>query len=443
MQTPGSSRLLEPIAQKQDLVQDLVKTLLKKRSELATAYECMPYMIASNQALHQMATVRPLNLEEMKGAKLDGFSDIKIQKFGKEFLTCIQQKLKFLPEASSSQGQPKTALAQQALQLHPLTKAKFSSTHETTWNLWLEGRSLSDISKFRNLAETTLTNHLCEAIKRGFPFGWKDLARLNVDRPLYEHIKSKLPQSLETCKLTDIKSNCLPHVTFDQIKLVLNHVQVRQHLESLNVPLVDDNANEEVPSQKKEASPAKLPENDLWGDEDDEDMIAAESSFAEIDRICEEANTSQTDNSKSIAKGGNEADDDDDDEDFDMDEIAALEQAIINSTDKSILEAPKPSPSNEAGPAIQKSAPKTTAKGVIYDDDDDETHIGPSPAKQPKIEPEPVKNIFRFKSASASSTSTSTVGKVSNKRIIYEDSDDDGDNGAEQKNALTLPRRKI
>ncbi|XP_065095775.1 bifunctional 3'-5' exonuclease/ATP-dependent helicase WRN-like [Ochlerotatus camptorhynchus] len=443
LQAPGSSRLLEPVVQRQDLVRDLVKTLLKKRSELATAYECMPYMIASNQALHQMATVRPLNLEEMKCAKLDGFSDIKIQKFGKEFLACIQQKLKFLPEASSSQGQPKTA--QQALQQHPLIKTKFSSTHQTTWNLWLEGRTLSDISRFRNLAEGTVINHLCEAIKHGFPFGWKDLARLNVDRPLYDYIKSKLPQSLDSCKLTDIKSNCLPHVTFDQIKLVLNHVHVWKHLEALNVRLVDANDNEEVPPQKKEIAPAKSPEDDLWGDEDDEDLIAAESSFAEIDRICEEANTSQVDNRKSTAMGSNETDDDD--EGFDMDEIAALEQAVINSTDKSILEAPKSSASNVANNPLQKFAPKTKAKGVIYDDDDGETDmqaIGPSPAKQPKVEPEPVKNIFRFKTASASSTSTSSVGRVSNKRIIYEDSDDDDDDDdAVQKSALTLPRRKI
>ncbi|KFB42102.1 hypothetical protein ZHAS_00009762 [Anopheles sinensis] len=85
----------------QDLTQELVKCLLKKRSELATTFECMPYMIASNAALHQMATRRPLNLKEMKDAQLDGFSDAKLQKFGREFLICIQRMLNFLPQPSN------------------------------------------------------------------------------------------------------------------------------------------------------------------------------------------------------------------------------------------------------------------------------------------------------------------------------------------------------
>uniref|UniRef100_A0AAG5CT68 ATP-dependent DNA helicase n=1 Tax=Anopheles atroparvus TaxID=41427 RepID=A0AAG5CT68_ANOAO len=88
----------------QDLTQELVKCLVKKRSELATTFECMPYMIASNAALHQMATRKPLNLAEMKEAQLDGFSDAKLHKFGRQFLICIQQTLNFLPQAPGTSG---------------------------------------------------------------------------------------------------------------------------------------------------------------------------------------------------------------------------------------------------------------------------------------------------------------------------------------------------
>lgn len=439
LQAPGSSRLLEPIAQKQDIVQELVKTLLKKRSELATAYECMPYMIASNQALHQMATIRPLNLDEMKRAKLDGFSDIKIQKFGKEFLVCIQQKLKYIPETS----QPNTPT--QVLQQHSLTKTKFSSTHQTTWNLWLEGRSISDIAKFRNLAEGTVTNHLAEAIKHGFPFGPKDLSRMGIDQRLYDHIKSNLPPSLEGCKLTDVKNRCLPHVTFDQIKIVLSHVQVRSHLEALNVPANDKNAHEEPQKPpEKEVDPTAQQENDLWGDEDD-DFIAAESSFAEIDRICEESSTNKNEGVKQLDATITSINDEDDDEGFDMGEIDALEQAVINMSDRSGTEALEPCSEPEQP---KKPTLKAKSRRILYDNDDDEEEVEapsnnstnaqpkcPSPAKQAKVDPEPVKNIFRFKTASSAST-TSTVG--SNKRIIYEDSDEDDGAGE-----VTLPRRRI
>ncbi|XP_019528078.3 bifunctional 3'-5' exonuclease/ATP-dependent helicase WRN [Aedes albopictus] len=427
----GSSRLLEPIAQKQDLVQELVKTLLKKRSELATTYECMPYMIASNQALHQMATIRPLNIDEMKRAKLDGFSDIKIQKFGKEFLNCIQQKLHYLPEANQVKSTPL-----QVLQKHPLTKTKFSSTHQTSWNLWLEGRSVPDIAKFRNLSEVTITSHLSEAIKHGFSFGWKDLSRLGIDQRLYDHIKSNLPQSLENCKLTEIKNRCLPHVTFDQIKIVMSLVQVRSHLEALNIPLVDNNANDKAPAPSKPDIPPtpEIQENDLWGDEDDDDFIAAESSFAEIDRICEESKTKATDHNKpanSIVIIDDEANDD---ECFNMGEISALEEAVLSGSDQSVEEIPSTKP-----------AFKPKSKGIVYDVDDDDGDdgqkaqtAGPSPPKQPKMDPNPpAKNIFRFKTAISSSASLASSSALNgSKRINYVDSDDDDC-------VVTLPKRKI
>ncbi|XP_062535891.1 bifunctional 3'-5' exonuclease/ATP-dependent helicase WRN-like isoform X2 [Armigeres subalbatus] len=433
LQMPGSSRLLEPVVQKQDLVQELVKSLLKKRSELATTYECMPYMISSNQALHQMATIRPLNIAEMKRAKLDGFSDIKIQKFGQAFLNCIQQKLNYLPEAAPH-NTPKDIL-----QKHSLSKTKFSSTHQTTWNLWLEGRSISDIAKFRNLAETTVVSHLSEAIKHGFTFGTKELARLGIDQRLYEHIRSNLPKSFEGCKLTDIKNNCLPHVTFDQIKIVLSHVQVRSHLETLNYRFDENNAIGEplnVPKKSNLPEP-QHPENDLWGDEDDDVLIAAESSFAEIEQRYDELNASQRENGKPAVDSVIDIDDDED-EGFDIGEINALEQAVLNMTDgKTMVNAEKSSPVMEPV-QTNKFVFKTKSKDIAYNDD--HTNIQnlevapkcPSPAKQAKMDPEPAKNIFRFKTAS--STATSTVG--SNKRIIYEESDDDDDRD------VALPRRR-
>ncbi|XP_055586557.1 bifunctional 3'-5' exonuclease/ATP-dependent helicase WRN-like [Uranotaenia lowii] len=479
----SSSKLLDPIVtSKPDLVQDLVKTLLKKRSELATAYECMPYMIASNQALHQMATIRPLNLDEMKKAKLDGFSDIKIQKFGKEFLMCIQQKLNFLPNAAIGNGinnnnneaGGKLPL-QAALLRHPLAKTKFSPTQHTSWNLWNEERSIADIAKFRSLSESSVITHLTEAIKHGFPFGWSDFARLNIDQKLFQHIKANLPENASLLeggfKLTDIKNRCLPHITFDQIKVVLTHVQVRIHLNNLNVSFVD---HFQEFGGKADSQPEKTPpkENeDLWGEDDEDDVAVMESSFAEMDRMCEKANaggsgepkisSSQNDSSICII--------DDDDEEFDLDEIAALEKAVINDSTNvvhrkdlspnhrlhnssesltAVVEGDQKQRMNSSPVTQSTTQPRTKttfkSRAILYEDEDEEQkQIAPcSPAKQPKLEePEAVpKNIFRFKTASSSSSniSSSSSTMVVNKRIVYEDSDDDA-----EESGPVLPRRKF
>lgn len=46
-----------------DITQELIKMLLLKRSELASSFNVMPYMIASNAALYKLAELKPLNLE--------------------------------------------------------------------------------------------------------------------------------------------------------------------------------------------------------------------------------------------------------------------------------------------------------------------------------------------------------------------------------------------
>uniref|UniRef100_A0A1Q3F1T2 DNA 3'-5' helicase n=1 Tax=Culex tarsalis TaxID=7177 RepID=A0A1Q3F1T2_CULTA len=411
--------------QEADPVQELMKTLLKKRTELASTYECMPYMIASNLALQQLATLRPQNLEEMKQAKLDGFSDIKIHKFGRELLSCVRRKNCVREElveedVGGSSSSRSMSSIQQALLEHPLAKTKFSSTFQTTWNMWQEGRSLAEIAKVRGLAEGTLTGHLCEAIKHGFPFDWTQLARMDIDRGLYRHIKANLPHSLEGVKLTDVKNACMPNVTFDQIKLVLNHVHVRQHLRSLNVPF-DDPEMEVKPKPQAPTKPqvttsaTTVGSEDLWGDDDDDDV--AESSFAEIDRICEQQAAADTENRKpNISTVTIE----DDDGDFDMDEIAALEQAVINDV-------------TMRGPAEPKR--------VAYEEEEDE----PSPAKKAKVEAEKETtsggNIFRFKTASSGAAG---LNRKPNKRIMYDDDDsEDEQNGTAATHLAPLRRTKV
>uniref|UniRef100_A0A336LU24 ATP-dependent DNA helicase n=1 Tax=Culicoides sonorensis TaxID=179676 RepID=A0A336LU24_CULSO len=79
------------------LKQEIIQALLQKRSEIATIRDCMPHMIASNSALYKMADLKPLNLDEFRAAKLDGFNEAKIVAFGPKFLKVIQQKLNYLP----------------------------------------------------------------------------------------------------------------------------------------------------------------------------------------------------------------------------------------------------------------------------------------------------------------------------------------------------------
>lgn len=74
---------------KADPAEYLVKALLKIRTQLASESNIMPYMVASNSALIQMAQIKPVNLEQMRNANFDGFSEAIISKFGLKFINCI------------------------------------------------------------------------------------------------------------------------------------------------------------------------------------------------------------------------------------------------------------------------------------------------------------------------------------------------------------------
>lgn len=67
---------------------ELFEALRSLRKELATKEKLPPYMIFSDATLTQMATDKPTDLELMKNIR--GVGEIKLQKYGEEFLTVIK-----------------------------------------------------------------------------------------------------------------------------------------------------------------------------------------------------------------------------------------------------------------------------------------------------------------------------------------------------------------
>uniref|UniRef100_A0A1I8NSF4 ATP-dependent DNA helicase n=1 Tax=Stomoxys calcitrans TaxID=35570 RepID=A0A1I8NSF4_STOCA len=68
---------------------ELMKALMKVRTQIATELDVMPYMIASNIALNQINEHKPKTVDEMKACKLDGFYEAKYIRFGSAFVKCV------------------------------------------------------------------------------------------------------------------------------------------------------------------------------------------------------------------------------------------------------------------------------------------------------------------------------------------------------------------
>lgn len=81
--------------------EELKRSLLVVRAMIATREGTMPYKIASEPAIDRLVQIQPLNLQELRNAKVDGFSEALVNQFGPEFLKCIQRSKGLLPQTSS------------------------------------------------------------------------------------------------------------------------------------------------------------------------------------------------------------------------------------------------------------------------------------------------------------------------------------------------------
>uniref|UniRef100_A0A182PIY3 DNA 3'-5' helicase n=1 Tax=Anopheles epiroticus TaxID=199890 RepID=A0A182PIY3_9DIPT len=427
---PASSR---PPAQ-QDLRQELVKALLKKRAELATTYECMPYMIASNAALHQMATRKPLNLQEMKSIQLDGFSDAKLQKFGREFLICIQQQLSLLPGGRSTEQTPRTI---------PSSSKGLNETKGTSINLFKnEGKSVAEIAALRTLKEGTIIEHLLEGIRVGVPFEERDLVRLGVRKDVYAAIAYHLPEDLEQhpVTLTFIKERCPPEITYNQVKVVLEWEKQRR-LKAKDMPFQLPSSAEGTRSSEEDPCNASL--HEMLND-DDEDLFPADN-----------APNGPTTSSTEKAHDHDNLDgmfNDDDDVMLDFAELDRLEASMVGEEDIPSSSTPPVSTNNVPSDQVSTSQrtdnsqqtvesksqhvprKRTVQLNHINYEDDEEEDIPAAPASKPHNGDAVVQPVPRART-------------VTLKRIMYEDDEDEEDSGKEDKDCnrqsfYSLPKRK-
>lgn len=210
----------------------LMKDLLLERSKIASDVDCMPYVIASTKALEQMCRLMPQTLEELRQGNIDGFSEVKIDKFGPRLV-------KFFRKVAGVTAKPSGKNSMETiLERHPLV-GPLKGSAAVTYDLFVEGFSLAQICTKRDLAESTIVSHIKTAIECGKKVTRKDLERFDVNHGTFEEVKRNLPPDLSSVKLTPIKEACDPGISFNNIILVLAYFRVRQHLERIGQPYED------------------------------------------------------------------------------------------------------------------------------------------------------------------------------------------------------------
>ncbi|XP_077302687.1 ATP-dependent DNA helicase RecQ-like [Arctopsyche grandis] len=214
----------------------LIIVLHQLRHNLAKERNIMPYMIASDIALHQMTLRQPKTLNQL--IDVDGMSDIKIGKFGNHFINKINEYCTENPQVIRNATE--ILLNYPAPASGPNAMTTLNTTQRITVDSFIAGKSPSNIATERKLATSTIMTHLCCGIKNNSI----DITKLIPASKLNCIIKLIQSESIKNdmSKLGTIKNICPPVVTYDDIKIAIAYLEARYHLKSLYMPYKDDYA---------------------------------------------------------------------------------------------------------------------------------------------------------------------------------------------------------
>lgn len=228
--------------EKETRTERLANSLMACRFALATRFDAMPYMIATNLALQQIAQAQPLNLADLKAANIDGMSDAKIQQFGPSFVECVIREKNYLPtevEVHPSGYQTMVSL----LQCNPMVGVNLSENHLRFLPLVREDTTLEQMCSGAAIKESTLSTYLTILIRSGYPIRRVHIECMTKMSPqTFDTISATLPKDSDALLGTSLRhlKQALPEfITYDQIHMTLAYRQVRQHLHNIGRPFID------------------------------------------------------------------------------------------------------------------------------------------------------------------------------------------------------------
>jgi ATP-dependent DNA helicase RecQ len=141
-----------------DFEAELLNTLRKKRQEIALMENMPAYIILSDATLLEIATYLPQKLEELR--LISGFGDIKLARYGREFLSlvteyCAQKGLssRITQKAAKRERKPK--------------KERVPDTAKVSLALFKRGQTVAEIARERGLSPTTIEGHLSNFVQTG------------------------------------------------------------------------------------------------------------------------------------------------------------------------------------------------------------------------------------------------------------------------------------
>lgn len=187
---------------------ELFENLRKLRSEFARVENVPPYVVFSDATLVEFATYLPLNEKDLK--KMSGVGDVKMHKYGLDFLAEI------LEFCDGNNLETRIKLKTPNRRKRTKRNINGDDTYTTSLKMFKQGMSVSEIAKERGLAFGTIESHLVRFIPSG-EIQLEDLVDLEKIETIREAIFEFNPEN----GISPIKEYLGEDFTYGEIRAVV------------------------------------------------------------------------------------------------------------------------------------------------------------------------------------------------------------------------------
>jgi hypothetical protein len=189
---------------------ELYARLKSWRDEQADESNRPVYMILQVKSMRHIADTLPASLKALK--KIHGFGKSKLEQYGREVLDIVLDYCK----------EKNLALPGDEKEIYeippPPPKKEKVDTKQVTFNLFKKGKNIDEIAKERQLTRGTIYNHISHFVRKG---------EVNV----FQFVSSEKVKAVEAWlkenhadTLTRIKQHFGDEVSWDELRLIINHV---------------------------------------------------------------------------------------------------------------------------------------------------------------------------------------------------------------------------
>ncbi len=214
--TEATERLEVADTEEQQYDTVLFEQLRTLRTQIAAREGVPPYLVLGDVSLQQLAGYLPQTAEDLE--KISGFGEVKIEKYGKQFLNivldyCEVNRLHSKMNLKSSSNKSSKKTSSKKIKSTAPTETKMQTLY-----LFRAGKSVTDIATSRKLAISTIEGHLADFIQSG-----EIKVTEIVEPPKITKIKLAI-QNVGDEKLTPIKIFLGENYSYGEIKAVIAEI---------------------------------------------------------------------------------------------------------------------------------------------------------------------------------------------------------------------------